>query len=325
MVRVFPKFTQAAVALALLAVAGGAWAEWPDKPIRFIVPYAAGSGVDVAMRPIADAMARQLGQPLVVDNRPSAGGIIGSQALATAVPDGYTIGYGNLVTLAINASFFSKLPYNPEKDFERVGLISGNAYVLAARNDLPVNNWQDLLAYSRNNPGKLSVGSPGVGSAGQLAGELLKTETGISMSHVPYKAGVQAVGDMVGGQLDLMIDNVAALLPMLQQQRIKALAVTSRARLPVLSKVPTLHESGVKDFDVVAWGGLLAPAGTPKPIVERLNLALRKALEDPKVVQTHATFAITSMPSTPEEFLALQRKELPRWADAVKRAGVKGD
>ena len=311
MVRVFSKFTQAAVALALLAVVGGAWAEWPDKPIRFIVPYAAGSGVDVAMRPIADAMARQLGQSLVVDNRPSAGGIIGSQALAAAVPDGYTIGYGNLVTLAINASFFSKLPYNPEKDFERVGLISGNAYVLAARNDLPVNNWQELLAYSRNNPGKLSVGSPGVGSAGQLAGELLKTETGISMSHVPYKAGVQAVGDMVGGQLDLMIDNVAALLPMLQQQRIKALAVTSLARLPVLPKVPTLHESGVKDFDVVAWGGLLAPAGTPKPIVERLNLALRKALEDPRWFRPMPLLPSPPCPPRPRSFSRCSARNCP--------------
>ncbi|MDP3519420.1 MAG: tripartite tricarboxylate transporter substrate binding protein [Hydrogenophaga sp.] len=281
--------------------------------------------MDVAIRPIADAMARQLGQPMVVDNRPSAGGIIGSQALAAAAPDGYTVGYGNLVTLAINASFFSKLPYNPEKDFERVGLISGNAYVLVARNELPVSNWQELLDYSRKHPGKLSVGSPGVGSAGQLAGELLKKDTGITMEHVPYKAGTQAVGDMVGGQLDLMIDNVAALLPMIQQQRIKALAVTSLARLPVLPSVPTLNESGVKGFDVVAWGGLLAPAGTPKAVVERLNAALRKALEDPKVVQTHTTFAITSMPSTPDEFLALQRKEVPRWADAVKRAGVKGD
>lgn len=312
-------------ALALASAALGVHAQWPDKPIKFIVPYAAGSGVDVALRPIADAMARQLGQAVVVDNRPSAGGIIGSQALALSAPDGYTIGYGNLVTLAINQSFFSKLPYNPEKDFERIGMTSGNAYVLVARNELPVSNWKELLEYARKNPGKLSVGSPGVGSAAQLTGELLKVDTGITMEHVPYKSGQQGVGDMVGGQLDLMIDNIAGLLPMIQQQRVKALAVTSPARLPVLPNVPTFNESGVPGFEVMAWGGLLAPAGTPKPIVERLNAALRKALEDPKVVQTNATFAITPMPSTPEEFVAFQRKEVPRWAAAVKHAGVKGD
>jgi tripartite-type tricarboxylate transporter receptor subunit TctC len=270
-------------------------------------------------------MTRELGQSVVVDNRSSAGGIVGSQALATSAPDGYTVGYGNLVTLSINPSFFSKLPYNPEKDFERVGLISANAYVIAARNDLPANNYQELLEYSRKHPDKLSVGSPGVGSAGQLAAEMLKVETGLSFTHVPYKAGTQAVGDMVNGQLDVMIDNIAAVLPLLQQQRIKALAVTSASRVPVLPKVPTLQEAGVRGFEVVAWGGLLAPAGTPKPIVDRLNAALRKALQDPKVQQTNATFAITPMPSTPDEFSALVRRETPRWADAVKRAGVKGD
>jgi tripartite-type tricarboxylate transporter receptor subunit TctC len=315
--------TIAAVAVAVAAVS--ARAEWPDKPIRLILPYAAGSGVDVAMRPIADAMARQLGQPVVVDNRPSAGGIIGSQALAASAPDGYTIGYGNLVTLAINQSFFSKLPYNPEKDFERIGMTSGNAYVLIARNDLPVSNWKELVEYARKNPGKLSIGSPGVGSAAQLTGELLKAHTGTTMEHVPYKSGVQGVGDMVGGQLDLMIDNIAALLPMIQQQRVKPIAVTSLTRLSVLPTVPTFNESGVPGFEVMAWGGLLAPAGTPRPIVERLNASLRKALEDPKVVQTNATFAIIPLPSTPEEFVAFQRKEIPRWAAAVKSAGVKGD
>jgi tripartite-type tricarboxylate transporter receptor subunit TctC len=309
----------------LAAAAMGAWAEYPERPLKFIVPYAAGSGVDVSMRPVADAMGRELGQAIAVDNRPSAGGIVGTQAVVTAAPDGYTVGYGNLVTLSINSAFFSKLPYAPAKDLVPIGLISSNAYVVIVRKDLPVRNLQELIAYGRAHPGQLSVGSPGIGSAGHLTGELLKAETGLAMVQVPYKTGTQAVGDMVNGQLDVTIENIAAVLPFVQQGRVKAIAVTSAKRASVLPEVATVAESGVPGFDVVAWGAMVAPAGTPRKVVDRLNTALRAALADPAVLRAYAALSVEALPSSPEEFSALMKRETPRWAEAVRRAGVKGD
>jgi tripartite-type tricarboxylate transporter receptor subunit TctC len=309
----------------LAAAAMGAWAEYPERPLKFIVPYAAGSGVDVSMRPVADAMGRELGQAIAVDNRPSAGGIVGTQAVVTAAPDGYTVGYGNLVTLSINSAFFSRLPYAPAKDLVPIGLISSNAYVVIVRKDLPVRNLQELIAYGRAHPGQLSVGSPGIGSAGHLTGELLKAETGLAMVQVPYKTGTQAVGDMVNGQLDVTIENIAAVLPFVQQGRVKAIAVTSAKRASVLPEVATVAESGVPGFDVVAWGAMVAPAGTPRKVVDRLNTALRAALADPAVLRAYAALSVEALPSSPEELSALMKRETPRWAEAVRRAGVKGD
>lgn len=313
------------VVAGLAAAAVGAWAEYPERPLKFIVPYAAGSGVDVSMRPVADAMGRELGQAIAVDNRPSAGGIVGTQAVVTAAPDGYTVGYGNLVTLSINTAFFSKLPYAPAKDLVPIGLISSNAYVVIVRKDLPVRNLQELIAYGRAHPGQLSVGSPGIGSAGHLTGELLKAETGLDMVQVPYKTGTQAVGDMVNGQLDVTIENIAAVLPFVQQGRVKAIAVTSAKRASVLPEVATVAESGVPGFDVVAWGAMVAPAGTPRKVVDRLNAALRAALADPAVLRAYAALSVDALPSSPEELSALMKRETPRWAEAVRRAGVKGD
>lgn len=318
-------WTRRAVVAALAAAALAASAQYPERPVKFIVPYAAGSGVDVAMRPVADAMARELGQAMIVDNRPSAGGIVGTQALVSSANDGYTVGYGNLVTLSINPAFFSKLSYVPEKDLVPVGLISSNAYVLIVRKDLPVRSLQELVAYGREHPGKLSVGTPGIGSAGHLTGELLKTETGLTMVQVPYKTGTQAVADMVNGQLDVTIENISAVLPFVQQGRVKAIAVTSAKRAAVLPEVPTVAESGVPGFEVVAWGALMAPAGTSRKTVDRLNTALRAALADPAVVRANAALSIEALPSSPEELSALMKREKPRWAEAVRRSGVKGD
>ncbi len=318
-------WTRRAFAAGLAALALAASAEYPERPVKFIVPYAAGSGVDVSMRPVADAMARALGQAMIVDNRPSAGGIVGTQVLVGSAPDGYTVGYGNLVTLSINPAFFSKLSYVPEKDLVPVGLISSNAYVLIVRKDLPVRSLQELVAYGREHPGRLSVGTPGIGSAGHLTGELLKSETGLAMVQVPYKTGTQAVADMVNGQLDVTIENISAVLPFVQQGRVKAIAVTSAKRATVLPEVPTVAESGVPGFEVVAWGALVAPAGTSRKTVDRLNTALRAALADPAVVRANAALSIEALPSSPEELSALMQREKPRWAEAVRRAGVKGD
>ncbi|EHP40182.1 extra-cytoplasmic solute receptor family protein 77 [Cupriavidus basilensis OR16] len=277
------------------------------------------------MRPIAEVMGRELGQPVVLDNRGSAGGIVGTQVLAAAAPDGYTIGYGNLVTLAINRAFYTKLPYDPEKDIEPVGLAVSNAYVLIARKDFPASNLEELIAYARKHPGKVVMGSPGVGSAGHLAGELIKSSTGTVMLHAPYKSGAQALGDMVNGQVDIMIDNISGVLQFVQSGRVKPLAVTSLQRASVLPNVPTIDESGIKGFNVVAWGGVVAPAGTPKAVIRKLNAALNSALRDPAVIRANALLSVDAMPSTPAEFSTLIHSEVPKWAESVKRAGVRAD
>lgn len=319
---------RAMAALAMTALCTApllARAEWPERPLKMVVPYAAGAGPDVALRPIAEAMGRELGKPVVIDNRPSAGGIVGTQLVASAAPDGYTIGYGNMVTLAVNRSFYTRLPYDPEKDLAPIGLAVGNAYVLVARKDLPANNLAELVAYAKQHPGKVVMGSLGIGSGAHLAGELVQGSTGIRMLHVPYKSGAQALGDMVNGQVDVMFDNVSGIQQFIAGNQIKALAVTSRQRVPVLPDVPTMEESGIQGIDVVAWGGLVAPAGTPAPVIRKLNAALNKALADPAVVKANAALSIEAMPSTPEAFTSLIRSEVPRWAATVKRAGIKAD
>jgi len=325
----FPSRIRRALSLLMvLAAATGAsaaQAEWPERPIKMIVPYVAGSGPDVVLRPIADALGRELGQPVIVDNRGGAGGIVGTQALASSAPDGYTIGFGNLVTLAINKSMHAKLPYDPQRSVAPVSLAIGNALVLIARNDLPASNVQELIAYAKKNPGKVSVGSLGVGSSAHLAGEMLKSETGTTMLHVPYKSGQQAVADIAGGQLDVMIDNVAGVLPFIRSGQVKVLGATSLKRVPVLPDVPTLDESGLKGFEVVSWGGIMVPAGAPKPIIDKLNAAIAKALKDPAVLKLNETLSVEAMPSTPEQFANLIATEIPRWGEMVKKSGASAD
>ncbi|WP_423456085.1 Bug family tripartite tricarboxylate transporter substrate binding protein [Ottowia sp. VDI28] len=313
-----------ALAISLALTTTFALADWPERPVRMVVPYAAGSGVDVAMRPVADALARELGQPVVVDNRGGAGGLIGTQVVATAAPDGYTIGFGNVVTLAINRSFYTKLPYDPESLIP-VGLAVGNPYVVIARNDFPASNFRELIAYARSNPGRVMMGSPGHGSAGHLAAAMIESATGISFSMVPYKTGYQGVGDMVNKQLDVMMENIAAVGPFVADKRVKALAVTSLTRAVSMPGVPTVDESGIQKYEILAWGGLVAPAGTPRPVVLKLNAALARAMQDPKVTAAHKALSIDAHQSTPEQFAELIQRETVRWGEMVKRTGVKAD
>lgn len=319
--RSFLLLAHAALALLVASEAATAQDNWPQKPIRLIVPYAAGSGVDSAVRPVATALGAQLKQPVLVDNRAGAGGLVGTQALANAAPDGYTVAWGNTVTLAINPSFRPDLPYDPSR-LTPVGLISGSQYVLIARPDFPASTFPELIAYARENPGKVFVGSPGHGSGGHLAAALIETETGTSFSMVPYKTGTQAVGDMLNGQLDVMIDNIVGVLPFINDQRVKPLAVTGLKRVSTLPDVPTIHEDGLPNFEVLAWGGLIAPEGTPPQIVDQLNAALHKALEDPAILDMAENFSFDVMPSTSEEFTQLIQDETRRWAEVVRYTGV---
>lgn len=314
-----------AATFMLAAMATVAHADYPTRVVKMVVPYAAGSGVDIAMRPIADAIARQLKAPVVVDNRAGAGGIVGTDAIAKAPPDGYTFGYANLATLAINKSYFRKLPYDPKADLAPIGLAIANPYVIVVRREFPADTFEQLVEYSKANPGKITMGSPGPGSAGHLAGELIQSDKKITWLHVPYKTGTQAVTDMVGGQLDMLLENIVAVLPFIKDARVKTIAVTSARRSTSLPNVPTLEESGMKGFEVVAWGGFVAPKGTPTPILLKINEAVQKSLKDPAVIRAYDGLSVDSNPSTAEEFSTLIDKEIPRWASAVQRAGVKGD
>ena len=313
------------IVTAALAVATAASAqEWPTKPIRLIIPYAAGSGPDIAMRPVADRLGQILKQAIVVDNVAGAGGIVGTQTLARAKPDGYTFGFGNNITLAVNKSFFDKLPYDPDKDFTPVGLLFDNPYILVARPTLKVGTVQELIAQAKANPGKMNFASgTGVGSGSHLTGEMMRSQAGLDISHIPYKSGSQALSDVVNGSVDVLFDNVNGVQQFIKNGQIKALAVTSAKRLPQFPDIPTMAESGFPGFEAVAWGGIIAPAGTPPAIVQRLNAAIAEALKSPEVVRANQTMALNPLASSTQEFSAFIAKESVKWARIVKTSGAK--
>lgn len=319
------KILMKILAVAAVAISTTAFAQgWPTKPIRFIVPYAAGSGPDTAMRPVAERLGKILGQPIVVENFASAGGIVGSQALAKAAPDGYTFGFGNNITLAVNKSFFEKLPYDPDKDFEPVGLLFDNPYILVAGPGFKPNSVKELIDYAKANPGKVSFASgTGVGSGSHLTGEMMKSVAKIDAVHVPYKSGSQALSDLVGGRVDIMFDNVNGVQQFILNKSVKPLAVTSTKRLAELPNVPTMAESGFPGFQAVAWGGVIAPKGTPQPIIQRMNAAIAETLKSPEIVQVNATMSLNLLTSTPQEFQTFIAKETAKWAELVRISGAK--
>lgn len=313
--------------LALLTMAlstSVAAQHWPAKPIRFIVPYAVGSGPDVATRPVVERMGQILGQPVVVENPASAGGIIGSQRIARSAPDGYTFGFANNITLAVNKSFYESLPYDPDTDFTLVGLLFDNPYILVARPGLPVNSVQELMAYARANPGRMSFASgTGIGSGSHLTGEMMKAKGKLDIIHVPYRSGSQAVSDLVAGRVDIMFDNVIAVQPFILNGAVKPLAVTTIRRLSQFPNIPTMAESGFPGFEAVAWGGVVAPAGLPAPILERMNAVIAEAMKSPDIVRANAAMALNPLVSTPQEFSSFVAKETAKWSELVRISGAK--
>ena len=312
--------------IAILGFSAAASAQdWPKKPIRLIVPYGAGSGPDAAMRPVAERLSKILGQAVVVENYASAGGIVGTEKLARAEPDGYTIGFGNNITLAVNKSFFDKLPYDPIKDFAPVSLLFENPYILVASPSFKPNSVQELIAYARANPGKVTFASgTGIGSGSHLTGEMLKSSAKVDMVHVPYKTGTQAMTDLASDRVDILFDNVNGVQNFIASGTAKPLAVTSPKRLAQYPNVPTMAESGFPGFEAVAWGGIIAPAGTAKPVIQRLNAAIAESLKSPEVVRINATMSLNPIPSTPEYFADYITKETSKWAEMVRLSGAKG-
>jgi tripartite-type tricarboxylate transporter receptor subunit TctC len=270
-------------------------------------------------------LGRQLGQQVVIENRPGASGTIGTEAIARATPDGYTIGHGNIQTLAISRSVLPKLPYNIDKDLQPVVHMYGTPNLLAVTVSLPVQSVQELIGYAKKNPDKLLYASTGNGSSVHVGIELFKLLTGTQMVHVPYKAAVVAIADLTAGRVHLMADNINSIGPHVKAGRLRGLAVTSAKRVHAFAELPTVAEAGVAGFDVSAWAGVIVPAGVPRNIVLRLNAEVNKALTAPAVSEKLPELGLVVAGGTPEQFAAHIRKEAARWADVVKRSGAKMD
>jgi tripartite-type tricarboxylate transporter receptor subunit TctC len=316
----------AAVAAALL-LAPAAWAQaWPSRPVSIVVPYPPGGPVDVSARLLAPKLQEALGQPFVVENRPGAGGNIGAAHVAKSAPDGHTLLMGAIATHAINPALYRSMPYDALRDFRHVALVVQVPNVLVLNNEVPARTVQELVAILKSKPGKFDFGSGSTGSTGHLAGELFKQMTGTYMVHIPYKGAAPAVADLLAGRVHLMFDNLASALPNIRSGKLRALAVTTRQRSRSLPELPTLHESGLEGFDLTTWWGIMAPAKTPAPVIERLAGELARALQAPDVRERLA--AMGSEPSsvrTPGEFTAFVGRELKTYAGLVKRSGASVD
>jgi tripartite-type tricarboxylate transporter receptor subunit TctC len=301
-------------------------ADYPDRPVRVIVPSLPGGPPDLNMRIIVSELTRQMGKQFVVDNRPGASGSIATEMIARAIPDGYTIGQGNIATLATNRSMLPKLPYDPDRDIQPVAQTALSPNILAVTLSLPVKSVQELIAYARKNPGKLLFASGGNGTSMHLAGELFKRMTSTQMTHVPYKGISQGVTDMIGEQVHLMFNPASSMGPYVRGGRVRGLAITSAKRSPSFPELPTVAESGVPNFEVVAWGGIIAPGGVSKTIVNRLNAEVNKALAT-STVKEQFFAAGNDVPTggTPEEFAAFIKREVSKWAGVIKDANIKAD
>lgn len=312
------------VALLLLA-ASTAWCEYPERPIRFIVPSSPGGSPDTLMRILTDELSRRLGVQIVVINKPAANYIVGTLEVMRSPPDGYTLGYGNIVSLAINYSLLPEVPYDVERDLTLISSCVRVFNLLAVNNGVPVRSVGELIAYAKGNPGKLVMASAGNGTTGHLGGELFKSMTGVSMLHVPYRGSPQAITDVIGGEAHVIFDNLASIGPQAKAGRVRPLGVSGARRSPLFPDIPTIAESGVPGYETVAWGGVIGPAKLPREIVARLHREIVAALNSPFVRKRYAELDTEPHGSTPEEFLALAKRERPRWAEVIRRAGAKLD
>jgi len=299
-------------------------AQYPSKPIRFIVPWGPGSGPDVSSRLIAAELSPRLGQPIVIENRPGAGGTVGMTQIARAAPDGYTIGPGN-IGQTISYSVIPNVPYDLNKDFQAIGQTHLSANVLAVRVSLPVRSVQELIAYAKSNPGKLMYGSPGNGSSLHVSMELFKLMTEVQIVHVPYRDAQQSITGLISGDVDLLFENMGAIVPHVKAGKVRALAVTGPKRSSALPDLPTVAEAGVAGFEVVIWAGVIGPREIPKDVVTKLNQEINNALRSPAIKEKFAALGLEPAGGTPEQFEAFIRAEAIKWADVVKRAHVRID
>jgi tripartite-type tricarboxylate transporter receptor subunit TctC len=317
----------AALARSPIAAAQGAAAQgapgWPSRPLRLVVPFAAGAGVlDIMARLVGTRLGEALGQAVVIDNRPGAGGIVGAEVVAKAEPDGSTLLMGN-TALVVSPFLYARLPFDPLADFVAVTRVNSAPLMLAVHPAVPVRSAAELIAYAKARPGQLNYGSGGIGTTPWLATELLKSMTGIDVVHVPYKGGAPALADLVAGQLTFMIENVPGTLPMVQSGKLRALAISSAERLALLPELPTLAEAGVPGYAMVGWNGVFVPKGTPREIARLLNAALVKVLHSTEVKEQMATLGAETVGDSPEAFASFARSEAERWGQIIRERGIK--
>lgn len=296
--------------------------QWPTKPVKITFGFPAASATDVIARTVGQKLSERWGQAVVIENRPGAGGNLGSEVAARAPNDGYTIFFGTVAN-AISASLYSKLNYDYMKDFTPITLVATTPLVLVAHPTLPVKNVKELIDHAKTHPGKLNFGSGGVGTSNHLAGEMFKADTQTQLTHVAYKGTPAAYNDLFSGQISLMWDNIVAVTNHVKNGRLKPLAVTSAKRAASLADVPTMAESGLPGFEAVSWIGALVPAGTPQPIVDKIHADLVAVLRMPEVKEKLGALGAEVVGNTPEEFSAWNRSEIAKWAKAVKDSGAR--
>jgi len=314
-------------AAATLAVAGGAAAQgaFPSKPINIIVPFSAGGTTDILARIVGQYLGEELGQPVIIDNRPGAGGNIGGMAAARSAADGYTLFMGTVGTHAINQSLYSKMPFDPIKDFAPLSRVATVPNLLVANPAQPFKNVKELIAYAKANPGKVNFGSSGSGSSEHLSGELFKSMTKVDMVHVPYKGSAPAMTDLLGNQISVMFDNMPSAIQHVRSGKLRPIAVTTAKRSPELPNVPTIAEAGVPGYEATSWFGMLAPAATPAPIVAKLNAALVKVLAQPDIKKKINDQGAEAYSETPAEFAAFIQKESVKWGKVLRESGAVAD
>jgi len=310
---------------ALAAAAVPSLAAYPEKPIRLIVPSAPGGAPDALMRALAQQLSQQMGVAIVIDNKPGGSYVIGTMDLVRAAPDGYTLAYGNVVSLATNKSLLATVPYDVDKDLTLISNTLRLSNLMVVNNGLPVKTVPELIAYAKKNPGKIAFASDGNGTTAHLGVEMFKAMAGVHMLHVPYRAATSAVTDLIGGGVQLMMINTPVSGPLAQAGKVRALGISSAQRSSTYPDVPTIAESGLPGFEVTAWGGIIGPANLPKDIVNRLNGEIRTALASAAVRERFKTLGADPAPSTPEEFLDLSRRETVKWAKIVKSSGARID
>jgi tripartite-type tricarboxylate transporter receptor subunit TctC len=323
MIRIRQRAALGALALLL---AGGVCAQaYPTKPIRLVVPFPAAGTTDILAREVAQRLSVSFGQSVIVDNRPGAAGNIGSDIVAKSAPDGYTLLMGTVGTHAINPSLYTRMPYDHVKDFVPIVLVAGVPNVLEVTPSLPVNSVADLIKLAKEKPGQLNFASSGSGTSIHLSGELFKAMAGVDMMHVPYKGSAPAVTDLMGGQVQLMFDNLPSSLAQIKAGKLRAIAVTSAQRAPALPNIPTIAESGLPGFEASSWFGLLAPAGTPAAVVARINAEVNQWLQTAEAKATLLAQGAIPAGGTSEQFAAHIRAETEKWAKVVKVSGARVD
>ncbi|MDR6660733.1 tripartite-type tricarboxylate transporter receptor subunit TctC [Tardiphaga robiniae] len=321
------SFVRAVSVIAVMAACAGsaetAFAQsWPNRPIRMVVPYTPGGYTDLMARLVSEKMAIALGQPIVIENKPGANAAIGTDAVAKAAPDGYT--FGTVIAAhSVNPTLNPKLPYDAMKDFTYVSLTSVAPLILIATPSLPAKDMKEFIALAKAKPGSLNFASSGIGSAAHLTMEMLKSREGINLQHIPYKGTSGALQDTVGGQINVMFDVIGPLMSQVKSGNAKALAVAAKERVPAAGDVPTMAEAGVPDFVSGTWSGIIAPAGTPKEIVDRVAAEAKKALTDPDLKKKLDDQGIVPMGTTPDEFRAFVTDEIARWKKVITDAGIK--